>query len=406
MNINTLKGALDGVRIIDFGWVLAEPYGSMLLSYMGAEVIKVETRTRIDEQRTHTGGGLLKDPDASSNFFEINMNKKSITINLKTEKGIELAKKLVSTSDVVSENMRPGVMDKLGLGYDDLVKVKPDLVMLSLSGYGHTGPYSRYAAYAPCFSCFGGQAVLCGYADAEPNTMTSDCDARAGTVGAFAILMALHIRNRTGKGNYIDLASYEALNMLIGDQMMDYSMNGRSPVRTGNHDAIMAPHNCYRCKGKDSWISIAVATDEEWEAFCKVLGSPEWSREEDFSTAYKRWKNQDRLDKLIEEWTVNYRQYEIMELLQSAGVAAMPSFKAKDLFTNPHLIAREAIAEVHHPVLGVRKTIAPPWKMSETPARIYKHPPLLGADNDYVFSEILGMPQAEIDRLKEEQVIY
>ena len=400
------KSALKGVRVADFGWVLAEPYGSMLLAHMGAEVIKIESHRRIDEQRTHTGAGVSKDYEASSNFFEINLNKLSVSIDLKTAKGKELAKRLVSVSDVAMENMRPGVMKRLGLGYEELVKVKQDLIMLSLYGYGGTGPYAHYAAYAPCFSCFSGQANLTGYADGVPNTLTSDCDARAGTAAAFAVLMALNIRQRTGQGQFIDLSSSEALNMLIGDQMMDYSMNGRSPMRTGNHDAIMAPHNCYRCKGHDAWISIAVANDQEWEALCRVMGSPEWTKEEAFSSAYSRWQNQDRLDRLMEEWTINYRYQELMELLQEAGVAAMPSFKAKDLFTNPHLIAREAITEVTHPVLGTRKTIAPPWKLSETPARISRPAPLLGEHNEYVFGELLGMSTKEQEQLKLEEVIF
>ena len=400
------KSALKGVRVADFGWVLAEPYGSMLLAHMGAEVIKIESHRRIDEQRTHTGAGVSKDYEASSNFFEINLNKLSVSIDLKTAKGKELAKRLVSVSDVAMENMRPGVMKRLGLGYEELVKVKQDLIMLSLSGYGGTGPYAHYAAYAPCFSCFSGQANLTGYADGVPNTLTSDCDARAGTTAAFAVLMALNIRQRTGQGQFIDLSSSEALNMLIGDQMMDYSMNGRSPMRTGNHDAIMAPHNCYRCKGHDAWISIAVANDQEWEALCRVMGSPEWTKEEAFSSAYSRWQNRDRLDRLMEEWTINYRYQELMELLQEAGVAAMPSFKAKDLFTNPHLIAREAITEVTHPVLGTRKTIAPPWKLSETPARISRPAPLLGEHNEYVFGELLGMSTKEQEQLKLEEVIF
>lgn len=400
------KSALKGVRVADFGWVLAEPYGSMLLAHMGAEVIKIESHRRIDEQRTHTGAGVSKDYEASSNFFEINLNKLSVSIDLKTAKGKELAKKLVGISDVAMENMRPGVMKRLGLGYEDLVKVKEDIIMLSLSGYGGTGPYSHYAAYAPCFSCFSGQANLTGYADGVPNTLTSNCDARAGTAAAFAVLMALNIRQRTGQGQFIDLSSSEALNMLIGDQMMDYSMNGRSPRRTGNHDAIMAPHNCYRCRGNDAWISIAVANDQEWAALCRVMGDPEWTKEDAFSSSYKRWQNQDRLDRLMEEWTINYRYQELMELLQEVGVGAMPSFKAKDLFTNPHLISREAITEVTHPVLGTRKTIAPPWIMSETPARISRTAPLLGEHNEYVFGELLGISTKEQEKLKEEEVIF
>jgi benzylsuccinate CoA-transferase BbsF subunit len=400
------QSALKGVRVADFGHVLAGPYGSMLLGALGAEVIKIETRKRPDEQRIQHGAGASPGYESSSNFFEINLNKLSVSIDLSTDKGSELARTIVSVSDIVMENMRPGVMDKLGLGYKDLVKVKPDIIMLSLSGYGATGPYRGYTAYAPCFSCFGGQAHLAGYEDAEPNTLTSSCDSRAGTAGAFAILMALNIREETGEGQYIDLSSSELLNAMIGDQMMDYSMNHRSPSRTGNHDAIMAPHNCYRCKGNDRWISIAVANDEEWQGLCEAMGNPDWTNDPAFSTTNRRWKNQNRLDHRIQEWTINLGHYELMELLQRHGVAAMPSFKAKDLFSDPHILARRGVVEIEHPVLGTRKTIAPPWKLSETPAEVVRTAPLLGEHNNYVFCDVLGMSHEELDQLVEEKIVY
>ena len=378
----------------------------MLLAEFGAEVIKIETRKRPDEQRVQHGAGASSDYESSSNFFEINLNKLSVSLDLSTAKGSELARRLVSVSDIVLENMRPGVMDKLGLGYKDLVKVKPDIIMLSLSGYGGTGPYSRYTAYAPCFSCFGGQAHLTGYADAEPNTLTSSCDSRAGTAGAFAILMALNLREQTGKGQYIDLSSSEQLNAQVGDQMMDYSMNQRSPSRDGNRDAIMAPHNCYRCKGNDRWISIAVANDEEWAGLAKAMGNPDWAMDPAFATAYSRWQNQTRLDQLIQEWTIDFGHYALMERLQKHGVAAMPSFKAKDLFSDPHIVARGGVIEIEHPVLGTRKTIAPPWKMSETQPEITRAAPLLGEHNTYVFQDLLGLSQQELDQLIQEQIVY
>jgi crotonobetainyl-CoA:carnitine CoA-transferase CaiB-like acyl-CoA transferase len=401
-----IQSALKGVRIADFGWVLAGPYGSMLLSYLGAEVIKVETRKRPDEQRIVHRGGDASDLESSTNFLECNLGKLSVTLNLSTEKGSELARKLVSKCDVVMENMRPGVMDKNGVGYKDLVKVKPDIIMLSASGYGATGPYRSYTAYAPCFSSFGGLAYLTGYADDVPNTMTSACDTRAGTVGAFAILMALNIRRRTGQGQYIDLSSPESLAMMVGDQLMDYTMNGRSPSRTGNHDGVMAPHNCYRCKGDDKWISIAVGTEQEWAALCKAMGNPEWTRDAAFADESNRWKNQERLDQLLQEWTQQYESYELMNLLQGVGVAAMPSVNASELFSDPHNLARENVVEVQHPVIGSKMVISPPFKMSETPARIQRTAPLLGEHNDYVLGDLLGLSQDEIAQLKEEKVVY
>jgi crotonobetainyl-CoA:carnitine CoA-transferase CaiB-like acyl-CoA transferase len=369
-------------------------------------VIKIETRKRPDEQRIQHGAGASPGYESSSNFFEINLNKLSVSLDLSTPKGSELARRIVSISDVVMENMRPGVMDKLGLGYKDFIKVRSDIIMLSLSGYGATGPYRGYTAYAPCFSCFGGQAHLTGYVDAEPNTLTSSCDSRAGTAGAFAVLMALNLRQQTGKGQYIDLSSSELLNAMIGDQMMDYSMNRRSPSRTGNHDAVMAPHNCYRCKGNDRWISIAVASDEEWGGLCRAMEDPEWTKDPAFSTAYGRWHRQDRLDPLIQEWTIRFGHYELMKKLQSHGVAAMPSFKAKDLFSDPHIVARGGVTEIEHPVLGMRKTIAPPWMMSETPPAVVRTAPLLGEHNEYVLRDLLGISQADLDQLVEEKIVY
>jgi benzylsuccinate CoA-transferase BbsF subunit len=398
--------ALNGVRVVDFGHVLAGPYSTMLLGAMGAEVIKIETRKRPDEQRVQHGGGASSDYESSSNFFEINLNKLSVSLDLSTEKGRDLARRIVSISDIVMENMRPGVMDKLGLGYKDLAKVKHDIIMLSLSGFGATGPYRGYTAYAPCFSCFGGQAHLTGYADAEPNTLTSSCDSRAGTAGTFAMLMALNIRDLTGRGQHIDLSSSELLNAMVGDQMMDYSMNQRSPSRDGNHDALMAPHNCYRCKGDDNWLSIAVASQEEWYGLAEAMGNPEWATAEAFTTADGRLQNQEQLDRLIQEWTQDRDRFELMHLLQGHGVAAMPSCKASDLFSDPHIIARGGVAEVTHPRLGTRKTITPPWKMSATPARITRTAPLVGEHNEYVLRDLLGVPEDELAQLIAEKVVY
>jgi crotonobetainyl-CoA:carnitine CoA-transferase CaiB-like acyl-CoA transferase len=402
----TNTGALQGVRVADFGWVLAGPYATMLLGYMGAEVIKIESRRRPDEQRIAHRAGLSSELDASSNFLEVNFNKSSVTLNLSTPEGAELARGIVAVSDVVVENMRPGVMDRLGLGYPDLVQVKPDIIMVSISGWGQAGPLREYTAYAPCFASFGGLAHLTGYGDGEPNTGTSSMDARSGTAAAFAALMALNIRQRTGQGQYIDMASGEALSCLIGDATMEYTLTGHSPSRDGNRDVTMAPHNCYRCRGEDQWISIAVGTDEEWESLRAAMGDPAWAREEVFGTARGRWENQEELDALIQAWTADRDPYELMELLQARGVAAVPSFSAEELFTNEHLRKRGSITEVDHPVLGTRQAISPPWLMSETPAEITRSAPLIGEQNEHVLGELLGLDACEVARLAEKKVVY
>lgn len=398
--------ALEGVRVADFGWVLAGPYATMLLSYLGAEVIKIESRRRIDEQRVAHRAGLSENFEASSNFLEINLGKRSVSINLAKPEGAELARKLVAISDIVIENMRPGVMDRLGLGYKDLVTVKPDIIMASISGWGSKGPLREYTAYAPCFSSFSGMAHLTGYPDEEPNTGTSSNDARSGTAAAFAVLMALVIRQQTGRGQYIDLSSCEALNALIGDRFLEYMINGQSPKRSGNQDAGMAPHGCYRCAGDDKWISIAIATDTEWERLRKLMDGVAGLDNPEYATQHSRWRNRECLDKQVEQWTMQHAPIRLMELLQDQGIAAMPSFSAEDLFSNPHLQERGAITETVHPVLGTRKAIAPPWKMSATPASIVRTAPLLGEDNQYVLCDLLGLSEDEVQRLVEAQVVY
>lgn len=402
------NSALKGIRIADFSWVWAGPHASGLLCTMGAEVIKIESHKRTDLTRVGSisTSQNFSNMDGSPLFNQVNPGKLGVTLDLSLPKGCELARKIVSISDIVLENMRPGVMDKLGLGYKDLVKVKPDIIMISSSGFGGAGPIREYTGFAPCFAAYSGLSHLTGYADGEPNNLTGSSDMRSATAAAFAMLAALTYRQRTGQGQHIDLSSSEAISVLIGDALMDYTMNKRAASRNGNHDDVMAPHNCYRCKGEDKWISIAVGTETEWRTLCKVMGNPEWTREEAFSDAYLRVKNQERLDRLMEKWTINHTHYELMELLQSAGVAAMPSFSAEEIFNDPHLKVREAIVEVEHPVIGKTALFQPPWKFSETPARIKKASPLLGEHNEYVFSHLLGMPKEEVARLIEEKVMY
>ena len=402
------KDALKGIRVADFSWVWAGPLATLLLSFMGAEIIKIESRKRVDQMRqgSITTGDSFSDFNASPIFNNANLNKKGVTLDLSRPEGVTLAKRIVAVSDLTLENMRPGVMDKLGLGYKDLAKVKPDIIMLSASGFGSSGPYREYAGYAPIFAAFGGLAYLTGYGDGEPNTMSGVMDLRVGTASAFALLAALIHRQKTGEGQYIDLSSSECVSALVGAELMEYTMNKTSPFRCGNQDAIMAPHNCYRCKGRDKWISIAVATDEEWKALCGVMGNPAWTRDEAFSSAHSRWKNRVPLDKHISEWTINYAHNEAMTMLQAAGVAAMPSFSAKDILLDPHVKARGLVREIEHPVLGKKVVINPAWKLSETPASIRKASPLLGEHNEEVFGGLLGMSKEEIKKLEDEQIIY
>lgn len=402
------KDALKGIRVADFSWIWAGPYAASLLAYMGAEVIKIESRSRIDQTRK----GTIMDTDNfdglnySPTFNNANLNKKGVSLDISTPEGAELAKRIVAESDIVVSNMRPGKMEKLGLGYEDLKKVKPDLIMIESSGFGCTGPYRGYAGFAPIFASFGGLAYVTGYEDGEPNVMSGVQDLRAGTLSAFIVLAALVNRQNTGEGQYIDLSSSECLSTLIGPELMEYTMNKRSPFRHGNDDAIMAPHGVYRCKGEDKWLSIAVATNEEWDALRAEMGNPEWSNDPAYADTYGRWQNRKTIDREIEKWTVNFTHYELMERLQNAGVAAMPSFDAEEILTDPHTKARDLFTEVDHPRVGKQVVMNPAWKFSETPARIYKAGPMMGESNDEIFGGMLGMSEEEIAALKEKKVIY
>ncbi|MCJ7522536.1 MAG: CoA transferase [Dehalococcoidia bacterium] len=400
--------ALDGVRIADFCWLWAGAYATGLLALLGAEVIKIESMARPDPSRkmTLTIGQAFEGVEHSPVFNSINLNKLSVRLNLKQPAAVVLAKKIVQISDVASENMRPGAMDSIGLGYDVLKEVKPDIIMLSSSAFGSEGPLRRYGGYAPSFACYSGLAHLTGYSDGPPNPMTGSTDLMSATTSAFAIMAALNHRQHTGQGQHIDMASVESLAVFTGDALMEYIMNGRVQSRNGNHDRIMAPHNCYRCRGDDKWVSIAVATDEEWQAFCNAAGHPEWASDERFSDTYSRWKNERELNDLIGEWTVNYTHYEVTEILQKAGVAAIPSFSNEEIFSDPHFKARELAVEVEHPSMGKQVVLGPPWRLSETPARVTKSAPTMGENNEYVFGEILGMSGKEIARLIEEEIIY
>ena len=402
------KMALEGIRVADFSWVWAGPYCTSLLGYLGAEVIKIESMKRVDQTRQGSimNGDVFEGVNSSPTFNNANLNKKGVSIDITTEKGQEIARQLVAQCDIVVANMRPGKMDKLHLGYEDLKKVKPDIIMLESTGFGVTGPYRGFAGFAPIFASMGGLANLTGYTDGAPNPMSGVQDLRAATQAAYAILAALYHRKKTGEGQYIDCSSSECITTLVGNEMMEYTMNGRSLGRTGNTDPVMAPHNVYRCKGDDKWISIAVGTEEEWQNLVHAMGDPDWAKDEKFADMYSRHKNSAELDAHMAEWTIQYGHIELMHLLQDAGVAAMPSFCATEILEDPHVKARGLLTTVEHPLLKTQHVFNPPWKLSETPATIRKPGPCLGEDNMEVFTTLLGMSEEEVKQLEEEKTLY
>ncbi|MBN1613112.1 MAG: CoA transferase [Deltaproteobacteria bacterium] len=401
-------GPLEGIRVTEFTSAWAGPYATALLAMLGAEVIKVESRKRPDYSRTisFTSGSQFSGLDASWVYDCLNLNKKCVTLNLSKPRAVDLAKRLVSASDVVAENMRPGVIERLGLGYEALRECKRDVIYLSSSACGQTGPEREYSGYAPAFAAMGGASFITGYEDWPPSTFLGDIDLRSATTAAFAILAALVHRKKSGEGQYIDLASRETIAVMVGDVLLDYTMNGKVQTRRGNREETMAPHNNYRCRGDDRWIGIAVATEDEWLALCRVMGKPELAADGRFSDRDRRIANQEALDRIISDWTVHHDSNVLSAMLQKEGVAAAPCMNSEDLFKDPHLKAREVYQTVEHPVIGKDWVVAPPWRLSETPAAITRHAPLLGEHNDLVFHEMLGMSREEIQALEQEEVIF
>jgi len=402
------NGPLHGVRITEFTSAWAGPYATCLLGFLGAEVIKVESKQRLDHSRNlaFSTGKKFSGPNESSVFNSLNLNKASITLNLKNPKAIGLAKRILRISHATMENMRPGVLDRLGLGYNAVKEIKPDIIYLSSSACGQTGPEREYVGYAPTFAAMAGLSFITGYSDWPPSNFMGSIDLKSAFTSAFAIIAALCYHQRTGEGQYIDLASQEAIAALSGDIFLEYILNQNVPIRKGNRNERMVPHNCYPCLGEDKWISIAVTDNEEWNALCHAMGKPELIAHEKFKDLKKRQDNLDELDAIIGQWTQDQDYYAVMEKLQKAGVAAAPSLSSKALFDNPHLKEREVFQQVEHPVIGKDWVIGPPWKLSETPASIRSHAPLLGEHNHYIFCDLLGMSPKEVKELEKEQVIF
>ena len=418
------KLPLAGIRIIDHGIVYTGAAATTILADMGAEVIRIEsiqvlfpfTRGfRVDPVKIDgvAGGYPNGEPgerpwDRWFQLHALQRNKYGITLDLSRPKGVEIYKGLVEKSDVVLDNFASGVMDRLGIGYADLKKVNPDIIMLSASGYGATGPYKGYSAVGASLGSMAGMASLRGYPDDDitlrsPGQVWSDNV--AATTAAFAILTALHYRNRKGKGQFIDLSQSETFLPHMGESIMEYTLNDRVPKAIGNRDTAMAPHGCYRCKGEDRWVVIAVASDEQWKAFCGAIGNPAWATERQFSDALSRFRYQDELDERIEEWTIEQDPYDVMSILQGAGVAAGPVAKQSDMFSDPHLEERGFFEEIDHREAGTQRVPGIGFRFSRTPLT-YRMPAMcLGEHNDYVYGELLGMSREEIAQLEEEKYI-
>ncbi|MEK7876492.1 MAG: CoA transferase, partial [Pseudomonadota bacterium] len=381
----------------------AGPFCAHILALLGAECIKIETAGRPDIfRKPHPVYGRM----GAATFDQVTSNKLSVQLDLKQPRGVELAKRLVAVSDIVAESFRPGVMDRLGLNYEALKRVKPDIVMVSVSASGQRGPERGYAGYAPLFGAAGGLGTLTGYEDGPPTEIRHVMDHSTGLTAAMAVLAAYLRKKRTGAGQHVDVAAREVACGFIGDALLQFAATGITPRRAGNDAPQIAPHNVYPCAGDEAWVSIVVATEDEWRAFAKALQRPEWITDARFASAQTRRTHRRELDVEISAWTRGRSREAVTRILQSVGVAAFPSYTAQDIVDDPHLNERGTIKSMIGPEGESRKVVGPPWRFSRTPAKLERWTPKLGEHNQYVFGELLGLSAGEIEELVASKVIY
>jgi len=399
--------AMSGIRVVDFGWAWAGAVCGQILADFGAEVIKIESRTRLDPMRMGRPiVGDKPDPEQNPIASNVNRNKLSVTLNLKTEGGLEMARNLIAESDVVVENMSTGALDRLGLGYEDLLSVRPDIVMVSLPAAGRTGPFKDLRSYGPTINGLSGLDSIVGYEGEEPiGFQQAFGDPNVGMHAAVAVLAAIRHRRETGVGQYIETGQLQTMLPLLGEVVADYEMNGRVASPVDNRRKGFAPYGTYPCATADSWVGIAVREEEEWAALCSAIDREDLLEDDRFRDLDSRSEHRHELDTEIAKWTISFQDMEAAQRLQAVGVSAAPCYGVEARFFDEHLRSRDAYIPVIHPVLGSEFVFGIPWKFSKTPGRIHRRAPTLGEHNSYVFREILKLDGATIDRYEAEGVI-
>jgi len=406
---------LEGIRVLDMTEVWAGPLAGSLLGDLGAMVIKVESfpRPSLTRLKGLSIGYSDNDPNAPRPWDRAalhnmaNRNKYGVTLNIRHHRGMEVFRRLVGISDVLAESFTAGTATRLGVDYPAISKMKPDIVMLSMSGWGEEGPYKGYAALGSALDGFTGHHAMRGYPDTDPSTTPNvqHTDAVGSVAAVFAVLTALYYRRRTGRGQWIDMSQVESFLPHLGGAFMDYVMNGRTPEPLGNRHQYLAPYGCYRCRGDDNWVVINVTCEEEWLALCNVTEHPEWAKDPRYSDPVSRHRNQDALDEAIQGWTLQRDKMEVMQFLQQAGVPAQAVLDDVDLYNDPHLKARGFFQRLRHSAAGEHDYPGLLWKLTKADQSVRLPPNTLGEHNDYVYGELLGMSAKEIEGLRGEGII-
>ena len=399
MSTQQRGGPLQGVRVVELTKVWAGPYTGKLLAFLGAEVIRVESLESLDVTRSFG----VKDINNAPGFMAVNPQKLSVQIDMKKPEGVRLILDLLKQSDVLVENLRPGAVKRLGLGYEAAKAANPDLVYVSMGMYGSEGPLSYQTGYAPCFAALGGVSGRVGYEGEAPAGMNVRyADSTYGTTAAVAAMAALLHRRRGGGGQFIDVSAVETMSSMIGDTFIEHALNGRVSGCEGNRHAEMAPHGAYPCADGE-WISIAVTSDQGWGALADVIGRPEFAQHADFATLAARKRNEARLDELIAGYTRGQDAAALTVKLQQLGVPSAKSLSSVDLVSDAQLWMRGFYPEVSDSAGRSRPVIGPSWQMTRA-AGISAGAPRLGEHNAYVLGELLGISPVEQRRLADSGV--
>jgi len=392
---------LEGIRVLDLGQFIAIPFCTLWLAWLGAEVIVIESRRRMTSRTAPPfADGHEKDPNASGYFNQLYSSKKSCTIDMTTAEGRDLVRRLAGVCDVMVDNFSTGVLEKLGLGYEAVAAVNPSIVMLSNGAFGRAGPMRNARGLHSAVNLFSGVADVTGYVDGHPRILGGVVpDPLSGTYSGFAILAAIHHRQKTGQGQFIDVAMHETMLTLIPEAVIDLTMNEVEPQRIGNRDRVNAPHGIYRCRGDDTWLAISVSNEAAWACLCRSIGHPEWLTDSRFASPEARRKNVAALDLAIEAWSHGQDVHEAADMLQRAGVPAGPVLRVDELLDNEQLNARDGVVTIDHPVAGPRRQMGLPWRMDSLGVE-YRRAPLLGEHTHEILTGLLGISEADYNRLE------
>ena len=391
---------LQGLRVLDFGQMIAVPYVTQVLGWLGAEVILVENPHLQSVRILPPYAEGVRGINRSGGFNMMNTNKRSLVLDIGLPEGLAVARNLAAISDVVVENFTTGVADKLGLAYDDIRRVRPDVVYLSVAAFGRTGPLKNFAGFHSVVNLFSGVAATTAYPSGHPRILGGfPPDFIGGCYSLLGVLEAVRHRARTGQGQSVETSMTESFTTFIPQAMADYSLHGVEPEAVGNRHPHQAPHGVFVCRGDQRWIAISVQSDEAWAALCKVAGRPGWRNDPRFATAPDRCANVEALESLIEEWTRNEDAAPLAEKLQRAGVAATEVLDSDDLLTDEHLLDRGFVATVDHPEVGPRPMGTTAWRIDGQRPTAFTPAPLLGEHSRHVLGDLLQMDREEIDDL-------